>query len=91
MDIKKVIVTKTAISETENAKYHIEYSVEDSKLLRVGVSIYKRSEDNEEYVGHISVENEMLSSSIQRYEKAFLYFKDFEELLSMITKDMELE
>lgn len=90
MDISKIMITKTASSSTQNAEYSIEYRIEDLKLQRVSVSIFKKNNERQ-HIGYISLENDMINYSVNANESPSIYLAEFEEILSKIKTDVEAE
>ncbi|NDV78148.1 hypothetical protein [Dysgonomonas sp. 511] len=91
MDILNVITTKNATSTTENAVYNLEYSISNSNLIKVMITIIgiKKEEHAEDvYLGHILFENGNITASIIENAPVPKLFSDYENLIRQIKKDV---
>ncbi len=91
MDITNVKITKDAKAETENARYLIEYSVNNGQLERVIVTVIQAEKDemgNELYIGSITSENDTINCALPMSNKMALYFADFEGFVATIKEDV---
>lgn len=87
MEIIKETITKSAISETNHARYSIDFSITDGNLTRVMASIYIKDKDNHENdicIGYISFENELINCSISNSVKPAIFFQDFDVFMKQI-------
>lgn len=84
MEITNTTLIRQATATTGNAKYQIEYSIENGKLSRVHASIYglnPENEENEVNLGSISFDNGYTNCSISGDRGASMHFGDFEEFM----------
>lgn len=93
MEIQNIIVTKSMTAQTANAYYRLETSVSNGLLNRVSANVLTpaSAEGQEEYLGSIYYENHSLSCSFLSIEGTGTYFSDFENFVTEIKKEQELQ
>lgn len=91
MKIQNVTITKNATLITDDTLYNIEYRISGSELVQVTISIYKNNinpEQPEVYIGHIQLENNMLSSSFSIDATVSKHMLDYENIIRQIEEDV---
>jgi hypothetical protein len=91
MEILNVTTTKSAACTTKNARYSIEFSISDNKLVKVTAGIYKlktAGQPEDIYIGHIQSENNMVTASFTDSGiPGSGLMSDYESILEEIEKD----
>lgn len=93
MEIQNIIVTKNMTALTANAFYQLETNVSNGILNRISANVLTpaSADGQEEYLGSIYYENHTLSCSFLSLENVSAYFADFENFVTEIKKEQELQ
>ncbi|MFI3294318.1 MAG: hypothetical protein SNI70_12495 [Rikenellaceae bacterium] len=88
MNITGTTITTKAEATTENARYQLEYLVQDKSLIRVEASV-SSLDDEPQGLGYIIYDGGNIHCSLPGDRQNSNYFEDFEVFLSSIKEECE--
>ncbi len=87
MNVISTTITKRAEETTANARYRLEYAVEEGALRRCEATVFSLTNGGEQ-LGYIIFENENIHCSLPGDTQNSTFFDDFELFLSTITEEV---